>query len=119
LHRRLERARERARRADERVDAFRFDRQIEERRQAVARHARRIGDLARSRVADGRGRLGRLAGKLDSLSPLAVLARGYALVWDERGRLVREPKDVAPGDALRIRVAGGELRAVAGAREDG
>ena len=58
-----------------------------------------------ARVAESRARLGRLAGKLDSLSPLAVLSRGYALVWDEHGRLVREPADVAPGDPLRIRVA--------------
>jgi exodeoxyribonuclease VII large subunit len=46
-----------------------------------------------------------------------VLSRGYALVWDEHGRLVRRPEDVRPGDLLRIRVAGGELDAVAGAKE--
>jgi exodeoxyribonuclease VII large subunit len=112
LHRRLERARERARRGHERVEAFRWDRQLQERRETVARHARRMGDLARARVAEGRSGLGRLAGKLDSLSPLAVLSRGYALVWDERGRLVRDPAEVGPGDPLRIRVAGGELPAV-------
>jgi exodeoxyribonuclease VII large subunit len=99
------------------VEAFRWDRQIQERRETLARHARRAGDLVRARLADGRGRLGRLAGKLESLSPLAVLSRGYALVWDEHGRLLRHPADVAAGDALRIRVAGGDLPAVAGPRE--
>jgi exodeoxyribonuclease VII large subunit len=71
----------------------------------------------RARVVEGGARLGGLAGKLDSLSPLAVLSRGYALVWDENGRLVRRPEDVSPGDALRIRVAGGELEAVARPKE--
>ena len=112
LARRVERARDRSRRAHERVEAFRWDRQIQHRVDTVDRHARRMGDLLRARLADGRGRLGRLAGKLESLSPLAVLSRGYALVWDGQGRLVREPADVVLGDPLRIRVAGGEVRAV-------
>jgi exodeoxyribonuclease VII large subunit len=112
LGRRVERARDRSRRAHERVEAFRWDRQIQQRVDTVDRHARRMGELLRGRVAEGRGRLARLAGKLDSLSPLAVLSRGYALVWDAHGRLVRAPADVRPGDPLRIRVAGGDLLAV-------
>ena len=59
----------------------------------------------------------RLAGKLDSLSPLAVLSRGYALVWNEEGRLVRQPAEVRVGEALRIRVSGGALGAVVTSRE--
>src|SRR5918995_5433633 len=57
LLRRLERGRERTRRAHERVEAFRWDRQLQERRERVVRHARRMGDLLRARVGDGRGRL--------------------------------------------------------------
>jgi exodeoxyribonuclease VII large subunit len=117
VRRRVERARDRARRGHERAEAFRWDRQIEERRDRVRRHERRVADLVRARLADGRSALGRLAGKLESLSPLAVLSRGYALVWDDHGRLVRQPGDVKAGDRLRIRVAGGELPAVAGGKE--
>jgi exodeoxyribonuclease VII large subunit len=117
VRRRLERARDRAVQAHGRTEAFRWDRQVEERRERVRRHERRVSDLVRARVSEGGARLGRLAGKLDSLSPLSVLSRGYALVWDEHGRLVRRPEDVRAGDLLRIRVAGGELDAVAGAKE--
>ena len=119
LRRRMERATERRRRAYERVEAFRWDRQLQDRRERVARQERRIGDLVRARVADGESRLARAAGKLDSLSPLAVLSRGYALVWDQNGRLVRDPADVRAGEPLRIRVAGGEVPAVVTGKEPG
>ena len=117
LRRRLERARDRVRGQGQRVEAFRWDRQIADRRERVARQAERLRGLASSAVDAGRGRLSRLAGKLDSLSPLAVLSRGYALVWNEEGRLVRQPDEVRVGEALRIRVSGGALGAVVTSRE--
>jgi exodeoxyribonuclease VII large subunit len=117
LRRRLERARDRVRGQGQRVEAFRWDRQIADRRERVARHAERLRGLASAAVDGGRGRLSRLAGKLDSLSPLAVLSRGYALVWNEEGRLVRQPDEVRMGEALRIRVSGGALGAVVTSKE--
>ena len=45
--------------------------------------------------------LARLAASLDGLSPLAVLGRGYALVWDEaERRRVRDAAEVEPGQAV-------------------
>jgi exodeoxyribonuclease VII large subunit len=111
VRRRVERARDRLRGQSQRAEAFRWDRQIAERRERVARQAERLRGSAASAVEGGRSRLSRLAGKLDSLSPLAVLSRGYALVWNEEGRLVREPAEVRVGEALRIRVPGGEIGA--------
>ncbi len=111
LRRRLERARERAAQAGARVEAFRWDRQLAERRQRVERAAARVGDLVRARVEVRRARLAGLAGRLESLSPLAVLSRGYALVRDEGGCLVRDPGEVEIGQDLRIRVQGGGLGA--------
>jgi exodeoxyribonuclease VII large subunit len=70
------------------------------------------------RVGRGRAALGRAAGKLDSLSPLAVLSRGYALVWDGEGRLLRSADQAAPGDALRIRLERGHLNATVTSREE-
>ena len=115
--RRLERARDRLRGQGERADAFRWDRQIAGRRERVARQAERLRGLAASAVETGRGRLAGLAGKLDSLSPLAVLSRGYALVWNGEGHLVRTPAEVRLGEALRIRVSGGALGAVVTSKE--
>jgi exodeoxyribonuclease VII large subunit len=50
--------------------------------------------------------------RVAALSPAATLARGYAVVQDTAGHVVREPGQVAAGAALRIRVSGGELAAV-------
>jgi exodeoxyribonuclease VII large subunit len=118
LLRRLERARERSRRSGERLEAFRWDRQIADRRARVDSRAERLGSLARQQVSARRGTLGRLAGKLDTLSPLAVLSRGYALVWDEEGRLLRDTSRVSPGDDVRIRLQSGALTARVTGKEE-
>ncbi|HUG52363.1 MAG TPA: exodeoxyribonuclease VII large subunit [Vicinamibacteria bacterium] len=118
LLRRLERARERDRRAGERLEAFRWDRQIADRRGRLAAGEARLASLARQHVASRRASLGRLAGKLDSLSPLAVLSRGYALVFGPSGSLARGPADVALGDPLRIRLQHGALQAQVVGKEE-
>jgi exodeoxyribonuclease VII large subunit len=67
---------------------------------------------AREAAARARGRLAAVVGRLDSLSPLAVLGRGYALVRRERdGAIVRRPEDAPPGERLRIRVAEASIEA--------
>jgi exodeoxyribonuclease VII large subunit len=55
--------------------------------------------------------VGQTRARVRSLSPLATLQRGYAVVQDEKGTVVRRAKDVTAGDTLRIRVADGELTA--------
>jgi exodeoxyribonuclease VII large subunit len=47
----------------------------------------------------------------DTSSPQAILARGYALVRDAEGRMVRSAADVAAGDALSIQLGTGEIGA--------
>ncbi|MBF0613701.1 MAG: exodeoxyribonuclease VII large subunit [Magnetococcales bacterium] len=50
-----------------------------------------------------------LQARLTAISPLEVLTRGYALVQDEQGTLVRDARRYPPGTRLRIRLAQGEL----------
>jgi exodeoxyribonuclease VII large subunit len=58
-------------------------------------------------------RLKTLAGRLESLSPLAVLGRGYAVCWTaDRSRVVRAAGEVAPGDSVRVTLSRGELECV-------
>ena len=55
------------------------------------------------------GRVESLRAQLGHLNPLAVLERGYALVQDEQGRLLRRAADTAVGERLRVRLAQGRL----------
>ncbi|MFO0898590.1 MAG: exodeoxyribonuclease VII large subunit [Pirellulales bacterium] len=50
------------------------------------------------------------AGKLESLSPIAVLGRGYSLTTTSDGQLVRSLRQVALGQLLLTRLADGELQ---------
>jgi exodeoxyribonuclease VII large subunit len=85
---------------------------------------RRLGSFrTRLATADGRlrtaivrrqhqaaGRVRECAGRLESLSPLAVLARGYAVAWDgSRSRVLRDAADLRPGDRITVTLARGEL----------
>ena len=49
--------------------------------------------------------------KLDVLSPLAVLTRGYSITQTEDGLILRDSANVKPGDKLKIRVERGKLDA--------
>lgn len=58
-----------------------------------------------------RRRIERAAAQLQSLSPLGVLARGFAVCWnDQRTQILRTSVDVAVGDTVRVKLQDGELR---------
>ena len=56
-------------------------------------------------------RLGVLIAKLNALSPLNVLQRGYSITTDATGSIVRRAASVGAGDRLKIRLADGTLDA--------
>jgi exodeoxyribonuclease VII large subunit len=103
-------------------DLQRFDRL---RRRLEARDLRRVAGVLATRLAQARGRLdaamtrrrlvaaaraATLSGRLDALSPLSVLARGYAVCWNEaHDSIIRSSAAVGPGDAVQVTLAEGEL----------
>lgn len=55
--------------------------------------------------------LAALAGKLEALSPLAVLSRGYGAVYMPDGEIVKKAADVSSGDSITMRMSDGEIKA--------
>ncbi|RMH93032.1 exodeoxyribonuclease VII large subunit [Lysobacter pythonis] len=70
----------------------------------------RPGAALRARLQLDRQRLLGLARALAAVSPLATVARGYAILHHEDGHLVRGVGDARAGDAIRAQLADGELR---------
>ena len=58
-----------------------------------------------------RARLSHASARLHALSPIAVLNRGYALVFAANGHLLRSSADVQSGDPIRARLADGVIEA--------
>jgi len=58
-----------------------------------------------------RGQLEQLSGQLNALSPLAILDRGYALVFDGAGQLLKDASWVQSGDEISARLRKGTVTA--------
>ena len=70
-----------------------------------------MGRIAAALVAARTARLDRALARLEALSPLAVLNRGYALVYGADGQLLRDAVAVRPGETIRARLAKDALTA--------
>jgi exodeoxyribonuclease VII large subunit len=78
----------------------------------VVQERRAAADRMAARVASANERLGLAAGRLEALSPLRVLARGYAIVTkDGETAPVTDAAALAPGDDVRLRLARGRASA--------
>ncbi len=80
-------------------------------RQRTDELARRTGMALAHRLQLSRARLVGLEQRLDSLNPMAVLGRGFAVVSRPDGSVVRSVGQVSAGDALDVRVADGSFAA--------
>lgn len=80
-----------------------------ERRSRLVDLGGRLQTGARSLLDRRNERISLAAGKLDSLSPLGVLARGYAIAFDLQGRVIKRAADVSAGERVRVRVSDGDM----------
>ena len=72
--------------------------------------AGRLAASIRRRYDRAQAQLGARAARLETLSPLAVLGRGYAVCWNaDRTAIVRRANEVAPGDRVQVDLLEGKL----------
>jgi exodeoxyribonuclease VII large subunit len=71
-----------------------------------------ISSAMRTALLYQRSRLEQFSAQIVALSPLAILERGYALVFDAAGRLLKDAAQVKPGDDISARLAQGTITAV-------
>ena len=109
---RLRQAMQRVDRASLRLQALRPRARLDllGRRQTDA--VRRLRNAIQRRLEQRQARLQGLARSLSAISPLATVARGYAILQHPDGRVVRVVGDVATGDVIDARVSDGQIRLI-------
>jgi exodeoxyribonuclease VII large subunit len=83
--------------------------EIDARLAAIAAATRRL-------LLQRRSRLEQLSGQIEALSPLGILERGYALVFDSSGKLLKDTAQVKLGDEISARLARGGFTATVKSR---
>jgi exodeoxyribonuclease VII large subunit len=97
---------------ERRLDAFDLGRRLARNRTTIVGVDGRLREAVSRRTHRAHARFSSLAGRLDTLSPLAVLARGYAVCWNEdRTRAIRDATDVATGDTVHVTLSRGAIAA--------
>ena len=82
---------------------------FESRRKALELLENRLLSAQNGQIARNRQRFVALVSKLDAMSPLKVLTRGYAMAAKEDGTIVRSIRDVKPKDPIAVRVSDGTI----------
>jgi exodeoxyribonuclease VII large subunit len=81
-------------------------------RREIDAHGATLHSAMRNFLLRRAGRLGEAVVHLESLSPVKILDRGYALIFDASGKLVNDPAQVKQGDEITARVAKGTFGAI-------
>ena len=97
--------------ADRHLRLFRMRPDIPAVRQRLEQKGPQLRQAMTARLARQRDRLARSAGALPALSPAATLQRGYSIVRDADGVIVRDAARLSAGDPLTLRFARGEASA--------
>lgn len=85
---------------------------VEEQGMRLDYFVRRFAAAAQVQTSRAEGRLSAAAGKLDALSPLKVLSRGYSIVYKD-GEVQHSAQDIRPGDKLSLRLSDGRVECTA------
>lgn len=87
------------------------DAYIRQRRDALAAMTNRLVSTQTRGISQKKQRFVALTSKLDAMSPLKVLTRGYAMTQTENGQVLKTIKSVAVGDSILVSLQDGSLTA--------
>jgi exodeoxyribonuclease VII large subunit len=79
-------------------------------RSLLENHARRITVHLERHTSRRRQTLNALAAQLELLNPQRTLERGYAIVTDHKGKILRDPAELKPRTDVTLRLAGGSAQ---------
>ncbi|WP_368292565.1 exodeoxyribonuclease VII large subunit [Dehalobacter sp. TBBPA1] len=82
---------------------------VEQSRQNLDYLSTRLVEGMTGFLTEKNGILRLLSAKIDLLSPLNILGRGYSLAYDIEGKLIKTVRQAAAGDALSVRLSDGTL----------
>jgi len=88
-------------------------------RQRLEAQVANLAAATHTRLLQNQGALERQTASLEALSPVAILNRGYALVFDAKGQLVKDAERLEAGDEVSARLSRGRVRARVTATEHG
>nr|WP_298379890.1 exodeoxyribonuclease VII large subunit [uncultured Halomonas sp.] len=109
MQQRLIQARQRQEMAIRGLSLFDPAQQIAESRRRLEQASKRLNLALPRRLQAERNRLNALMRELNAVSPLAVLGRGYAIIENSEGKVVKRAEDTQPGERLSARLAQGKL----------
>lgn len=107
-HQQIETATDRLEILGNRLRNLRLDQQIKQEMQALRWQQQRLQQVTKVRSLQATQQVQLLRQKLETLDPKAVLKRGYAVVRQNRGAIVRSSTDLAPGQNLLIQLNQGQ-----------
>lgn len=82
---------------------------IDDKRLLLDYTQKNLASLAQNQMAQREQRYAALAAKLDALSPLKVLGRGYAVAKSADGTILRAAEDAAVGETIEVLLGRGSL----------
>ncbi|MDP6357655.1 MAG: exodeoxyribonuclease VII large subunit [Planctomycetota bacterium] len=83
---------------------------VRQKQQRLDELIERLGLRMRERVTHARDELHRLAGMLDTLSPLRVMQRGYSVARRQDGTVIQQTEDTAPGELMETILSKGRIK---------
>ncbi len=110
LQQRIQRDHTRLEYLSARLDQQRPERRLRQYQQQLQQLQHQLDQLMQQKLHNTRLRFQHLAGQLHTVSPLATLERGYAIVQDDKGRVLQDAAKATPGQKIEARLHRGRLQ---------